>query len=562
MALVHALERRQRSLTLEAGVSSRVPSPEPRAPPCISNSTPPPPSASCGPPPCPSRSSSARPCSAIPPWRCSTATASTARRASTRRRKPPALKPIIGAELTLTGARGSGARRISARRRREQDESQRRPRDTPEPRAPSPEPRLGPSRPGLFPRGLPQPLPAHHHDEAARAEGRGRAHARGSRWPRRRAGGAGGAAAAAVANATAWAGCSIGSWASSAAHHVYVELQRHLQRDETYDNEMLVSLAEAFRVPILATNGVRFAAPAERPLHDVLTCIREHTTLAQAGRRLVANAERYLKSPAQMARLFDDLPQRRAPPRASWPIGSSSRCRISATASRAIRCRRARPRRRSCARSPTSAPANATGRTTTRRARRWSASSNLIEKLDLGRLLPDRLGHRQLLPPARHPGAGPRLGRQQRRVLQPGHHRRRSGGHGAALRALPVGRARRVARHRSRSAERRSARAGHPARLREVRPARRGHDRQRHHLPRQERGARSGQGAQPRSDADRSAGQGDAQLRVPGRRRLAGEEHADRRRRRAAAAGACTSPGCGSRCRTCRGTSASIPAAW
>ncbi|MGD9904975.1 MAG: DNA polymerase III subunit alpha [Vicinamibacterales bacterium] len=91
--------------------------------------------------------------------------------------------------------------------------------------------------------------------------------------------------------------------------NVYVELQRHLQRDETWDNEMLVSLAEAFRVPIVATNGVRFAGQAERPLHDVLTCIREHTTLAQAGRRLVANAERYLKSPAQMARLFEDLPQ-------------------------------------------------------------------------------------------------------------------------------------------------------------------------------------------------------------------------------------------------------------
>ncbi|MBL8137004.1 MAG: error-prone DNA polymerase, partial [Acidobacteria bacterium] len=90
--------------------------------------------------------------------------------------------------------------------------------------------------------------------------------------------------------------------------NIYVELQRHLQRDETWDNEMLVSLAEAFRVPVLATNGVRFAAPESRPLHDVLTCIREHTTLAQAGRRLVANAERYLKSPQQMARLFEDLP--------------------------------------------------------------------------------------------------------------------------------------------------------------------------------------------------------------------------------------------------------------
>ena len=46
---------------------------------------------------------------------------------------------------------------------------------------------------------------------------------------------------------------------------------------------MLVSLAEAFRVPVVATNGVRFASQAERPLHDVLTCIREHTTLPRQG---------------------------------------------------------------------------------------------------------------------------------------------------------------------------------------------------------------------------------------------------------------------------------------
>ena len=57
---------------------------------------------------------------------------------------------------------------------------------------------------------------------------------------------------------------------------------------------------------------------------------------------------------------------------------------------------------------------------------------------------------------------------QQRRVLQPRHHGGRSGRHGSAVRAVPVGGARRVARHRSRSAERRSARARDPARLREA----------------------------------------------------------------------------------------------
>jgi error-prone DNA polymerase len=90
--------------------------------------------------------------------------------------------------------------------------------------------------------------------------------------------------------------------------HVYVELQRHFRRDEERDNDALVSLASAFRVPTLATNGVRFATPAERPLFDVLTCIHHHTDLAAAGRRLAPNAERYLKPPADMAELFRDHP--------------------------------------------------------------------------------------------------------------------------------------------------------------------------------------------------------------------------------------------------------------
>ena len=90
--------------------------------------------------------------------------------------------------------------------------------------------------------------------------------------------------------------------------NVCVELQRHLLRDEESDNAALTQLAQAFRVPVIATNDVRFAEPAERPLFDVLTCVYHHTTLDQAGRRLARNAERYLKSPAAMAALFADRP--------------------------------------------------------------------------------------------------------------------------------------------------------------------------------------------------------------------------------------------------------------
>jgi error-prone DNA polymerase len=88
----------------------------------------------------------------------------------------------------------------------------------------------------------------------------------------------------------------------------YVELQRHARRDEEADNQTLAAMAAAFRVPVVATGGVRFATPAERPLFDVLTCIHHHTDLARAGRRLAPNAERYLQSRDSMAALFADRP--------------------------------------------------------------------------------------------------------------------------------------------------------------------------------------------------------------------------------------------------------------
>ncbi len=71
----------------------------------------------------------------------------------------------------------------------------------------------------------------------------------------------------------------------------------------------LKRLAEQVGVPLLATNDVLYASPADRPLHDIVTCIREGVTIQQAGRLLAANAERHLKSPREMARLFKDCPE-------------------------------------------------------------------------------------------------------------------------------------------------------------------------------------------------------------------------------------------------------------
>ena len=68
-------------------------------------------------------------------------------------------------------------------------------------------------------------------------------------------------------------------------------------------------LAAEAGVPLIAINDVHFHHPDRRPLADVLTCIREHVTIDKAGRRLAVNAERYLKPPEEMARLFRDAPQ-------------------------------------------------------------------------------------------------------------------------------------------------------------------------------------------------------------------------------------------------------------
>jgi error-prone DNA polymerase len=70
----------------------------------------------------------------------------------------------------------------------------------------------------------------------------------------------------------------------------------------------LQRVASTARVPLLATNEVLYHHPARRPLQDVLTCIREKTTIMNVGKRLEANAERHLKPGYEMARLFRDYP--------------------------------------------------------------------------------------------------------------------------------------------------------------------------------------------------------------------------------------------------------------
>ena len=90
---------------------------------------------------------------------------------------------------------------------------------------------------------------------------------------------------------------------------LYVELQRHRLRGEEREITFLRDLAAAHGLPLLATGGVNYAVPSQRATADVFTCLRLHTTLDAAGRRLALNSERHVKSARDMAQRFHDLPE-------------------------------------------------------------------------------------------------------------------------------------------------------------------------------------------------------------------------------------------------------------
>ncbi len=90
--------------------------------------------------------------------------------------------------------------------------------------------------------------------------------------------------------------------------HIAIEVSRHHDRSENRHTRALFHLADALSLPAVATGDVRLLDAKDKPLHDILTCIREHTTLAQAGRRLLPSGEWHLKSAAKMQQLFADRP--------------------------------------------------------------------------------------------------------------------------------------------------------------------------------------------------------------------------------------------------------------
>ncbi|HSY34777.1 MAG TPA: error-prone DNA polymerase [Acidobacteriaceae bacterium] len=89
---------------------------------------------------------------------------------------------------------------------------------------------------------------------------------------------------------------------------VYIEVQRHREREEEWRNQAALRIAESLKLPVLATNGVRYATAYDREVLDVFTAVRHHTDLDHAGRLLALNNRRHLRPVREMAALFRDVP--------------------------------------------------------------------------------------------------------------------------------------------------------------------------------------------------------------------------------------------------------------
>jgi len=89
---------------------------------------------------------------------------------------------------------------------------------------------------------------------------------------------------------------------------LWVDVSRHLDRAAEAAARRAVAIAEATRIPVVASNDVRHARPEGRQLFDALTCLRGKISLDRAGRRLAVNAERHLHPPREMAARFADRP--------------------------------------------------------------------------------------------------------------------------------------------------------------------------------------------------------------------------------------------------------------
>jgi len=100
----------------------------------------------------------------------------------------------------------------------------------------------------------------------------------------------------------------LSALAGAAPHRTFLAGAHYHCGDEPRRLGLLAELGSRTGAPLVAVNDVFYHAAERRPLADVLTCVREKCTLHEAGLRLTINAERHIKPPMEMARLFANFP--------------------------------------------------------------------------------------------------------------------------------------------------------------------------------------------------------------------------------------------------------------
>jgi error-prone DNA polymerase len=100
----------------------------------------------------------------------------------------------------------------------------------------------------------------------------------------------------------------LSTLARAAPGRAFLAGVHHHRGDEPRRLGLLAELGARLEAPLVAVNEVFYHAPERRPLADIVTCVREKCTLAEAGLKLAVNAERDIKPAAEMTRLFRDFP--------------------------------------------------------------------------------------------------------------------------------------------------------------------------------------------------------------------------------------------------------------
>ena len=235
---------------------------------------------------------------------------------------------------------------------------------------------------------------------------------------------------------------------------LYAMVARHRRDEESRQEARLRSARRASACPSSRAVEVLYHTPSRRRAagRDHLHPPRRHHS-PRPGGCLKPNAEHALKSPARASRaLFADDPAAVARARTSRRALHLLARPASLPLSRRSGCPTARRLRRGCAQLTSAGARERYGGRGP--AQPWPSRLDkelaLIDELDYGGYFLTMWEIVRVLPRAGHPLPGPRLGGELGGLLLPRHHGRRPGAHGPAVRALPLQRARRAPRHRSR----------------------------------------------------------------------------------------------------------------